>query len=77
MDEYILANKNDLKNVSERTRTLKISCSLKHQDAADIMKRCRLLEEIIFDHKAFGETEDSAKEYLNKWVFVDTDARLI
>ena len=77
MDDNVVTNKNDLKKVSERARTLKVNCGLNHEDAADLMKRCRLLEEVVFDRKAFMETDEAAKEYLNKWVFVDTDTRLI
>ena len=73
ISEDILNNKKDLVKVSERTKTLKIACALSKEDAVNIMKHCRTLQEIIFDRKSFFQTEDDAKEYLSKWVYLERE----
>ena len=72
-NEEILRNKSELGKLSERAKVLRIDCSLNKEDAVNIMKRCRTLEEIVFGYKAFNHTEKDALEYLNKWVYLEKE----
>jgi len=71
--EYRIKTKEDLGNLSARTKILKVDCDLNKDDAIGIMQKCRTLEEVIFGRKAFIATDDDAKEYLGKWVFVEME----
>ena len=71
MNEEILRSRSDLNRISERTKTLRVDMPLKKEDAVNIMRRCRTLQEVVFDYKAFAKTEEEAKEYLGKWVYLD------
>lgn len=73
MDEHVVKTKRDLKKVSERAKKLKVNCVLDRDDATHIMRRCRLLEEVIFDYNAFRRTDPGVKKYLNQWVFVESE----
>ena len=72
-DEFILKNKGDLNKVSTRARVLKILCPINKQDAVDIMRNCRTIEEIRFERRAFERTDAEAKQYLDKYVFVEME----
>ncbi len=72
-DEFIVKNRADLGKVSTRARVLKIYYPINVQDAVNIMRICRTLEEVVFERNAFARTEQEAKQYLDKWVFVETE----
>ncbi len=72
-DEFILKNKSDLGKVSHRARVLKIHCPINKDDAIEIMKQCRAIEEIKFERRAFERTEQEVKQYLDKYVFVEME----
>ena len=72
-DEFVIKNRGDLNKVSSRARVLKIQYPINVQDAVSIMKQCRTLEEVVFERTAFERTDTEAKQYLDKWVFVETE----
>ncbi len=72
-DEFVVKNKRDLERVSDKTRVLRVKCQLDKEDAIQIAKKCRLLEEVVFDKKIFFRADPEAKDYLDKYVFVDFD----
>ncbi len=72
-DEFVVKNRADLNKVSTRTRVLKIYYPINVQDAVSIMRQCRTLEEVVFDKSSLARTEPEAKQYLDKWVFVETE----
>ena len=73
LDEFVVKNKSDLSKVSSRARVLKIHYPISVQDAVNIMRICRTIEEVVFDKKAFEKTEPEAKQYLDKYVLVDME----
>lgn len=73
MDVEIIENKKDIGRLSERAHVLKVKCALEHKDAVEITKRCRLLEEVVFNKKAYMQTENDAKEYFNKWFYIEVE----
>lgn len=70
-DEFVIKNKTDLEKVSARARVLKIHYPIKMTEALSIMKQCRNIEEIRFERKAFEKTEQEAKQFLDKYVYLD------
>ena len=70
-DEFVVKNKTDLEKVSARAKVLKIHYPIKMQDAVTILKNCRNIEEVQFEKKAFDRTEQEAKEYLDKYVYLN------
>ena len=72
-DEEVIKTKSDLGKVSERAKTLKVDYGLDKEDAVNIMKHCRALQQVVFDRNSFAKTEDDAKEYLGKWVYLDME----
>ena len=72
-DEEVIKTKGDLGKISERTKILKVDCGLNREDAVNIMKRCRTLQQVVFDYKSFAKTDDDAKEYFGKWVYLDME----
>ncbi|HIJ98176.1 TPA: hypothetical protein H1012_01945 [archaeon] len=70
-DEFIIKNKTDLEKVSTRATVLKIHYPIKLQDALIIMKNCRNIREIQFEKKAFERTDQDAKQFLDKYVYLD------
>lgn len=73
LNEETLRSKGDLSDLSESTKVLKIGCGLEKEDAVNIMKRCRTLEEVVFESRAFTHTERDALEYLNRWVYLEKE----
>ncbi|HIJ98895.1 TPA: hypothetical protein H1005_03040 [archaeon] len=72
-DEFVIKNRTELNKVSSRARVLRIHYPINVQDAVNIMRQCRTLEEVVFERKAFERTDPEAKQYLDKWVFVETE----
>ena len=70
-DEFIVKNKTDLEKVSTRAKVIRIHYPIKMQEALAIMKNCRNIEEIQFERKAFEKTEQEAKQFLDKYVYLD------
>lgn len=70
-DEFVIKNKGDLEKVSSRARVLKIHYPIKKQDAVSILTQCRNIQEIQFERTAFERTEQEAKQYLDKYVYLD------
>ncbi|MFO7872306.1 MAG: hypothetical protein R6U26_01535 [Candidatus Undinarchaeales archaeon] len=69
--EETLRKKADVGKISERAKILRVDCGLEKEDAVNIMRRCRTLEEIVFGYNAFNHTEEEALEYLNRWVYLE------
>lgn len=74
--EHILTKISDLKRIPPRTTKICVKCPLEQEDAATMMKNCRLLEEVVFSWKAYTETDETVKDYLERCVYIEAERNI-
>jgi len=74
--EHILGKKSDLKHIPPRTTKIRVRYPLVQEDATTLMRNCRLLEEVVFSWKAYSETDETVKDYLERCVYIEAERNI-